>query len=59
MITKAKQKEYKEIFDQVVQDILSGKLEHDQSQWHCGSAHCVGGWFEVKTIAKGESYSDE
>lgn len=36
------------IFDRVVRDILDGKLEHDQTAWHCGTAHCVRGWFEVK-----------
>lgn len=40
--------EYRKIFDQVVRDILEGKLDHDQTEWHCGTAHCVRGWFEVK-----------
>ena len=40
--------EYRKIFDQVVRDILEGKLEYDQTEWHCGTAHCVRGWFEVK-----------
>ena len=40
--------EYRAIFDNVVRDILAGKLEHIQNEWHCGTAHCVRGWFEVK-----------
>ena len=52
-------KKYKRIFDQVVYDILDGNLEHKQADWHCGTAHCVCGWFEIKTLFKEEFYDSE
>ena len=47
---KHQQLYYREIFDQVVREILDGQLEHNQQVWHCDSAHCVCGWFEMRTI---------
>lgn len=29
---------------QILVGIVLGRLQHDQTAWHCGSAHCVAGW---------------
>ena len=31
----------------VMSQIKDGKLKHEQSQWHCGTAHCLIGWLLV------------
>lgn len=32
---------------QILEDCQSGKLKHDQSEFHCGTSHCVAGWKEL------------
>jgi hypothetical protein len=29
---------------EILAGIVQGRLKHDQSVWHCGTAHCVAGW---------------
>lgn len=41
----------------ILEGIKSGTLEHDQEYVHCGSAHCVAGWYAViKAEARGVKY---
>lgn len=35
------------ILDKVVRGVESGRLDHRQEHFHCGSAHCIAGWYEV------------
>lgn len=44
---------------EAVEGILSGELNHKQSNWHCGSSHCVCGWYEVLTLEEGYKYVPE
>jgi hypothetical protein len=32
---------------QYLLDFKTGKKEHKQSEWHCGTAHCLAGWKHV------------
>ena len=41
---------YRTKLKEAVEGVLSGKLEHNQSEWHCGAAHCVCGWYEILTL---------
>ena len=41
-------KEGRQLLREVVEGILDGSLDHNQEYYHCGTAHCVAGWFEVK-----------
>jgi hypothetical protein len=36
-----------ELLRQVVNQIIKHPETWDQSNWHCGSSHCVGGWAQV------------
>lgn len=31
----------------IMDGILSGRMEHKQNEWHCGTAHCFAGWGEL------------
>lgn len=49
--------------NRIVKGIESGKYLHKQSQWHCGSAHCIAGWHYVlaaeriaRKLAKSTTY---
>ena len=35
----------------VVSGIEKGKLQHNQSYIHCGTAHCICGWLEMRHFA--------
>ncbi len=52
------QQYYKAKLKEAVEGILSGKLKHNQKLFHCGSAHCVIGWYEMLTLDKNESADD-
>lgn len=39
------------LVEQIIKDIKAGKLAHDQRNWHCGTAHCIAGWFEIKKMS--------
>lgn len=32
---------------QIIVDVRDGKLEHNQRKYHCGTAHCIAGWYTV------------
>jgi hypothetical protein len=36
-----------ELLQTVVNHIISNPGCHDQSTWHCGTRHCVGGWAQI------------
>lgn len=36
----------------ILEGIKSGRLEHVQGEFHCGSAHCVAGWYVVLNAQK-------
>jgi len=36
----------------ILQQVEAKKLEHKQSNWHCGTAHCIFGWLEVFELSK-------
>lgn len=45
----------KEITDEIryiLEGIKSGRLEHVQSDFHCGTAHCVAGWYVTLNAQK-------
>ncbi len=42
---------YQEI-KQIIADIKSGKKEHNQKVYHCGTAHCIAGWLFVNALER-------
>ena len=44
--------ECRDLLEEVVEGVLSGKLNHDQAVFHWENYHCVAGWFEVKYAQK-------
>ena len=51
MKCKTELRRYKEVYE-IIQGIKSGKLNHEQSSFHCGTAHCLAGWMEVKELER-------
>ncbi len=37
----------KRLLSQVVNQLVAHPETHNQSSWHCGTSHCVGGWSQV------------
>lgn len=36
----------------ILEGCRDGRLEHNQEEFHCGSAHCISGWKEVMDYSK-------
>ena len=50
---------YRAKLKEAVEGILSGKLKHDQEFFHCRSAHCVIGWYEMLTLDEHQYYEKD
>lgn len=47
-----------ELINTILRGIATGELDHNQSEYHCGTAHCIAGWVEViKAKELGYSYT--
>ncbi len=44
--------EKRQEIQQIIDDIKSGKKEHDQSRYHCGTTHCIAGWLFVNALER-------
>lgn len=56
-LRRMSQKNIREM-ESLFKKLRTGKLEHNQSSIHCGTAHCVAGWVATLDAAKGLKIGD-
>ncbi len=41
-----------QLFEEVLAEIKTQPEQWNQSNWHCGTQHCLAGWVELKVLGK-------